>query len=213
MPKSTFFNIPLEKQKRIIDIAIEEFTTKSFEHASVNSIIKKAGIPRGSFYTYFEDLDELFNYIIIHVKEERFKYAKDFIRESNGDFFMFINKLFAYDFDSYSSQQRYSLFRNYVHYIQISNKGTIKKNFINPLTEVLEGKMTFDKIFDIQKYSMSISEFIDLVEMTMIIMINTYLKSESENLDKEEVITLFKKRMKLLEYGALKKNNGRKQQW
>ncbi|MBU1019937.1 MAG: TetR/AcrR family transcriptional regulator, partial [Firmicutes bacterium] len=71
MPKQMFYNIPVEKQQMFIEAAMEEFTTKSFELVSVNSIIKKANISRGSFYTYFTDLDELFNYIFETVKTER----------------------------------------------------------------------------------------------------------------------------------------------
>lgn len=205
MPKKMFFNIPEAKQQMIIEVAIEEFTSKSFENVSVSSIVRKANIPRGSFYTYFEDLDELFNFIISKIKKERFKYAKDYIKEANGNFFIFINKLFAYDFETYSTKHRYSLFRNYIHYIQINNRGNLKDNLITPLAELFKGDITFDKIFDFEKYNINIEEFEDLIEITMIIMINTYMKSESKELNNEQIIALFKKRMKILEYGITKK--------
>ena len=55
MPKDMFNHIPKEKQEMFLNVAIEEFTMKSFEQVSVNSIVKTAGISRGSFYTYFEN--------------------------------------------------------------------------------------------------------------------------------------------------------------
>ena len=76
MPKQMFLNIKEDKRQRFLDAAMSEFTSKSFEQVSVNSIIKKVGISRGSFYTYFDDLESLFNYLFQSVKEERFKYAK-----------------------------------------------------------------------------------------------------------------------------------------
>ena len=206
MPKSTFFNISEEKQKRIIDIAIEELTTKSFELVHVNSIIKKADISRGSFYTYFEDLDELFNYLMLHVRDERLKFAQKLIKECNRDYFVFIKNLFIHDFDSFMSKSRYTLFRNYIFYIQLNKKGSLKNTFISPLNRTsLWTKEEFDSVFDYKKYGMSIDEFFDLIEITMIIMIDTFMKSESEELSKEEVIALFNKRMKIIEYGVLRK--------
>jgi AcrR family transcriptional regulator len=65
MPKKMFYKIPVEKQEMFINAAIDEFTSKSFENTSVNSIIKKANISRGSFYNYFEDIEQLFNFIFV----------------------------------------------------------------------------------------------------------------------------------------------------
>jgi len=205
MPKSTFFNIPVGKQKGIIEVAIEEFTSKSFNHVSVNSIIKKAKIPRGSFYTYFEDLNDLFDYIFKHIKEDRFNSAKHLIKESKRDYFIFIKKLFALDYDFFKSEKRYSLFRNYIFYIQSNENFSIKESVILPIEkEVLIGSK-FKDIFDLTKYNLSEDEFLDLIEVSMIIMINTFFKSELNNLKKDEVITLFNNRISLIQYGVSNK--------
>jgi len=205
MPKSTFFNIPLEKQKSIIDVAIEEFTSKSFKDVSINSIIKNANIPRGSFYTYFEDLNDLFDYIFKQVKEERFNSAKHLIKESNGDYFIFIKKLFALDYDFFKSEKRYSLFRNYIFYIQSNESFSIKESVILPIeNDILTGSKLMD-IFDLSKYNLTEDEFLDLIEVSMIIMINTFFKSELDDLSKEKVISLFNNRIALIQYGVSSK--------
>lgn len=64
MPKDLFFALSQEKQSRIIEAAIEEFSKVIYHDASINQIIKNAEISRGSFYQYFEDKDDLFFYII-----------------------------------------------------------------------------------------------------------------------------------------------------
>ena len=46
-----------------MDAAWEEFTTNSYTDASINRIIQKAHIPRGSFYQYFQDKEDLFWYL------------------------------------------------------------------------------------------------------------------------------------------------------
>lgn len=63
MPKQTFFNLPKEKRDRIIAVAKEVFSKNSYEEASINQIVKLAQIPRGSFYQYFEDKDDLYGYL------------------------------------------------------------------------------------------------------------------------------------------------------
>ena len=74
----------------------------------------------------------------------------------------------------------------------------------------LSGKLTkedrsYTKVFDIKKYSENDAEFMDLVEMTMLIVVNTFLKSESENLSKDEIIKIFRKRIEILKNGSRKR--------
>ncbi|BBF43610.1 transcriptional regulator, TetR family [Lachnospiraceae bacterium KM106-2] len=60
MPKQTFYNLSEDKQKTIIDAARNEFSIHSFYDASINQIIKDAGISRGSFYQYFENKEDVY---------------------------------------------------------------------------------------------------------------------------------------------------------
>lgn len=70
MPTNTFFNLPREKKEKIINAAKSEFVEYSFHDASINRIIKNAGISRGSFYMYFENKEDLFLYILDGYREE-----------------------------------------------------------------------------------------------------------------------------------------------
>ena len=70
MPKKTFHNLPAEKKKKITDAACREFLRVPYEDVSINQIIKNAEIPRGSFYQYFADKDDLFDYIVNTYKEK-----------------------------------------------------------------------------------------------------------------------------------------------
>jgi TetR/AcrR family transcriptional regulator len=64
MTKSTFYNLSDEKKDRIFDAALLEFSTRRFSEASLNQIIKSAGIPKGSFYQYFDNKEDLYLYIL-----------------------------------------------------------------------------------------------------------------------------------------------------
>jgi len=205
MPKEMFFKIKEEKRNRFIKAAIDEFTSKPFDSVSVNTIVKKAKISRGSFYTYFDDLDALFNYIFKGVKEERIKQANSLIKESNGDYFKFIKGLFEKDYDAYSKQGTYSLFKNYIYYLQSSKKVSIKDSIlIETIATFIEQNNELN-IFDHNNLHLDKKEFLDLIEVIVILMVNTYMKSETENLTKAETISLFNKRISFLEYGV--KNN------
>ena len=64
MPKATFFNLSEEKKSRIFDAALQEFSIRTFSQASLNRIIRNAGIPKGSFYQYFENKEDLYLYLM-----------------------------------------------------------------------------------------------------------------------------------------------------
>ena len=66
MPTETFFKLPEEKKKRIVEAAIKEYTRVSAEEASIKNIVENAGIARGSFYQYFESKVhiDLFDFMI-----------------------------------------------------------------------------------------------------------------------------------------------------
>ena len=74
MCTDTFLRLPEEKRNRFLEAAWEEFTSVPFEAASINKIVRRAKIPRGSFYQYFSDKEDLFFYIqksmLGHVMEE-----------------------------------------------------------------------------------------------------------------------------------------------
>lgn len=64
MPKQTFFNLSEEKRKKIENSSIKEFAEFGFHGARLNNIVLNAGIAKGSFYQYFNNLEDLFIYLI-----------------------------------------------------------------------------------------------------------------------------------------------------
>lgn len=68
MPTSTFHNLNDDKKQRIFDAAVKEFSIRRFTDASINQIIKNAGIPKGSFYQYFNDKEDIYLYMMEKLK-------------------------------------------------------------------------------------------------------------------------------------------------
>jgi len=62
-PKNTFCNLPAEKRQRIISIAVEEFAANGYQKASLNNVVKRSEISKGSLYQYFENKEGLFLHI------------------------------------------------------------------------------------------------------------------------------------------------------
>lgn len=64
MPSNTFLNLNKEKRDKIIEVSLKEFSSSPYPEVSINKIIMNAGIPRGSFYMYFESKEDLFEYLM-----------------------------------------------------------------------------------------------------------------------------------------------------
>ena len=71
MPSSTFLRLPEEKRGRIFEAAVDEFAEYRFREASVNRVIKAAGISRGSFYQYFQNKEDLYTYVLQEIGKEK----------------------------------------------------------------------------------------------------------------------------------------------
>ena len=64
MPTSVFLELPEDKKERIISAALDEFAANRFDNASTNTIVKNAGISKGSLFKYFENKEDLYFYLI-----------------------------------------------------------------------------------------------------------------------------------------------------
>jgi AcrR family transcriptional regulator len=79
-----FGRLPREKQERIIDAAVEEFSEKGYRAASMNSLVRRAGISKGALFKYFGSKSILFGYIYELTLERIKKYLRE-VRDSSRD--------------------------------------------------------------------------------------------------------------------------------
>ena len=61
--KPTFERLKSDKKQQFIEAAFEEFALHSFQEASLNRLVKKLGIAKGSVYQYFDDKQALYFYL------------------------------------------------------------------------------------------------------------------------------------------------------
>lgn len=70
MPAKLFFELDHDKQARIIDSGISEFSNFGYENSSTNRIVNKSGISKGSLFKYFPNKEDLYFYILDRVTAE-----------------------------------------------------------------------------------------------------------------------------------------------
>ena len=85
MPTQTFFRLPEGKRERLTEAAWKEFMSVRFADASINRIVHEAQIPRGSFYQYFEDKEDLFFYLLGLHREEAYALMDGALAGAGGD--------------------------------------------------------------------------------------------------------------------------------
>lgn len=81
MARSRFDNLDEEDQEEILREAGEEFADNGYESASLNAIIERAGISKGSLYYYFENKEDLFETVVERAASELMAYVADFSLE------------------------------------------------------------------------------------------------------------------------------------
>jgi AcrR family transcriptional regulator len=95
MPKHTFINLPEVKRTLIEDAALNEFAKHGFDNASINRIVEKANISKGSFYQYFEDKGDLYKHILTRIGEEKLAYITPALQNpADLDFFSFLEEIY-----------------------------------------------------------------------------------------------------------------------
>ena len=95
MPTPTFYRLPEEKRQRLIDACWGELTRVRFTDVSINRIITAAHIPRGSFYQYFGDKEELIRYLLEDMRQYFIDLLRNILIDAQGD--LFALPLMAYD--------------------------------------------------------------------------------------------------------------------
>lgn len=62
-PSQTFENLPGEKRQRVLDESLREFAEHGYHQASINRIVARLGIAKGSVFQYFGSKEGLFRHL------------------------------------------------------------------------------------------------------------------------------------------------------
>ncbi len=199
MPRETFFNLEEAKRKKIINAATKEFTEFELHKARVSNIIKEAGIPRGSFYQYFEDIDDLYYFVIDStfddIFNEGYKHA-----DLTNDIFEYIKLTFEVDLNSYQNQKRHKFIHNVLksigsNYEYLEHHNNKRKDYISGVL----GRMDLSKIrIEDENELIKLYEFLQHIKRSVI------QKTLMQKLNKEEAIDSLNWHLEIIQHGLLK---------
>lgn len=114
MPKKTFHNLTSDKQDKILDAAKVEFSKHPYNEVSINIIIKNAGIPRGSFYQYFTDKDDLYTYLFDELITHTISSITTNLKAAEGNIFLAYRQLIIDELKLLDDTYYVSFFRNHI---------------------------------------------------------------------------------------------------
>lgn len=199
MPTRTFFNLKEEKKDRIEKALIHEFGKGSFEQASITDIIKKAKIPRGSFYQYFTDKKDAVKYVIEKFILMDYEKMSTYLKETNGDIFKTALKIYDYRTEETILNFNIGLAKNILEELRKDNINVFEN------MEILKNEKSL--IEYINKDILNISNDNDIYYFIKIITAITRSVTTdvfSEKISKEEGRKILEKELQIVENGMKK---------
>ncbi len=199
MPTRTFFNLKEEKKDRIEKALIHEFGKGSFEQASITDIIKKAKIPRGSFYQYFTDKKDAVKYVIEKFVLMDYRKMATYLKETNGDIFKTALKIYDYRTEETILNFNIGLAKNILEELRKDNINVFEN------MEILKNEKSL--IEYINKDILNISNDNDIYYFIKIITAITRSVTTdvfSEKISKEEGRKILEKELQIVENGMKK---------
>ena len=89
-----FLQLDEEKRERVLNAAVNEFAHKNYNNASMNVVVKAAGISKGALFKYFKSKEGLFAFVYRMALDR----VKDYLRQvrdesADEDFFIRLEKV------------------------------------------------------------------------------------------------------------------------
>lgn len=192
------------KRNEILDCAEQLFMMRGYDLTTVNAILKKIGIAKGTFYYYFESKEEVMDAVIMRIIWNELDYAKQILRNEE---MTPIEKLVASLFRKPNSNAKKIMIERLYQannalmkqralqrtlelvcpiYAEIVNEGNAKKDFSssNPLLDIQFLIAGMQTLFDLSSVENSEIE-VDL-EAVLSAMFQI-LKIDETKISKEEV--------------------------
>lgn len=202
MPSDTFKNLKKEKKQKLLEAAMLEFSKESFNKASINNIINKAGISRGSFYVYFKDKEDLFQYVLYSYKSNFDHIMKKNLSFYNGNIREAFKKIFD-DIINYIEKDNTNFFKNVFLNLNYQNK-----NFIVPHTDTLNRNNIKElaKYVDFSKMNIDVEDDMNqIIEILLGITIPSIIHSILKDIPLSIIKKMYYKKLDLVCDGIYRK--------
>lgn len=203
MPTKTFFNLPEDKKQVLIDAAIKEFSRAPLYETSIANIIKEAAIPRGSFYQYFEDKEDLYFYLLQSIGKSRQQSFKQEIIELNGDIFKSFHKTLANVLDEVDNEEMKKFFRHVFLNMNYKTEEIFNQHFKDGDRNGLFA-MVKEHIDTSVLQITSDEELFHMFQILSTVMLHQIIQKFALQLTNDEVIANYETKIDLLKKGFMK---------
>lgn len=199
MAKQTFLNLPDEKRMIVLKALKKEFSRVPLKDALVSNIIKTAKIPRGSFYQYFNDIEDAFYYVVEEYSTKIKKYLLESLVKNKGDIIISYRQLYKYIIELIETGEDKEYFEKIFLNLNYEIEKMFTPNFNDGLNLIINH-------VDISRLNISskfgLGYLLDIIES---IMMTNIVKSYKRNLSKDKNIEVFEKELALVCVGIMKK--------
>lgn len=207
MIKKTFYNLPEEKRQRVTEAIVDEFANVEDDKVSINRIVQKANISRGSFYQYFDDKLDLVEVLIRSYLNMVIDDLRRAIISSDGDIFYTFECIYDIIIGLSKDERNRKVLRNLISNIRANNNlvsDYIVKRYIKQYKSIEEFINITDE-FSRKSFRFKSDE--DLTYLQQIL--TSVLKNEIYNFyvfdtDPEETKARYLRKLYIIKQGALK---------
>ena len=207
MIKKTFYNLPEEKRQRVTEAIVDEFANAEDDKVSINRIVQKANISRGSFYQYFDDKLDLVEVLIRSYLNLVVDDLRRAIISSDGDIFYTFECVYDIIIGLSKDERNRKVLRNLISNIRANNNlvsDYIVKRYIKQYKSIEEFINITDE-FSRKSFRFKSDE--DLTYLQQIL--TSVLKNEIYNFyvfdtDPEETKARYLRKLYIIKRGALK---------
>ena len=203
MPTERFYRLAKEKAEKIRIAAIQEFKRVPPDEASINKIIQSADISRGSFYTYFEDKDDLLEWVMGDLIEDYRNFYITGLKAIGGNIWEVFDQLLDHTVKWISEQGLVEIVGNMMRGSRFSEHFTshlskdcaIEQENLNSAEQIY--KMTDPKYCDLD-----LQGFRALLGMHISAHVIALKLHFANGIDLDELRESYRRSMRLLRYGA-----------
>ncbi|MFG6115355.1 TetR/AcrR family transcriptional regulator [Halobacillus sp. MO56] len=197
MPKLTFFNLPEAKKQVLIQSAEKEFSRVPLFKASISNIVKAAGIPRGSFYQYFEGIEDLYFYLLDELAQLRKDKFIAFLQKHDGDLVDAMIAMFECMLDE---EENVSFMKN--AFLNMTHK--VEHSFLGIFSDK-ESIDEFDEVSEkIDKNKLNISgeqELYHVMQIITAVTFRNFVEKFAKGLSEDQMMEKYRMEMNLLKKG------------
>lgn len=198
MPKQTYFNLPEDKQDRIFQAGLLEFSYHNRHDASVNTIVNIANISKGSFYQYFEDKDEFYWFVLMEIIFGNITTYETLLKRFDGDFLQAGEALFLKILDLFDDTR----YRHILTHAYQSSFTELIDHFSEKASTIYFKMYDVLMKFGFKGYNIQSKEdFLIAFQMTRNIANFTILTMIKEGLTKQKTKDLYYQQMEVLSNG------------